>query len=124
SEIPPGSASLLQLQTLAGRLGFEPRQSAPKALDLPLVDRPVNLCRPPNCFCTFQITAMSAITCDSGDLPDLPLVDRPNKTFVDRQTASGLFRSRRSRAMSAITAISRFRLPSAWRTTGSNTQSV
>ena len=25
---------------LAGRLGFEPRQSAPKALDLPLVDRP------------------------------------------------------------------------------------
>ena len=28
---------------LAGRLGFEPRQSAPKALDLPLVDRPVNL---------------------------------------------------------------------------------
>jgi hypothetical protein len=26
---------------LAGRLGFEPRQSAPKALDLPLVDRPV-----------------------------------------------------------------------------------
>ena len=28
---------------LAGRLGFEPRQSAPKALDLPLVDRPVTL---------------------------------------------------------------------------------
>src|SRR5262249_36290825 len=27
--------------SLAGRLGFEPRQSAPKALDLPLVDRPV-----------------------------------------------------------------------------------
>src|SRR5215475_6957157 len=26
---------------LAGRLGFEPRQSAPKALDLPLVDRPI-----------------------------------------------------------------------------------
>jgi hypothetical protein len=26
---------------LVGRLGFEPRQSAPKALDLPLVDRPV-----------------------------------------------------------------------------------
>jgi hypothetical protein len=26
---------------LAGRLGFEPRQSASKALDLPLVDRPV-----------------------------------------------------------------------------------
>src|SRR6516165_10746602 len=26
---------------LAGRLGFEPRQSAPKALDLPLVDRPM-----------------------------------------------------------------------------------
>ena len=25
---------------LAGRLGFEPRPSAPKALDLPLVDRP------------------------------------------------------------------------------------
>src|SRR5258708_1787916 len=29
------------LQTLAGPLGFEPRQSAPKALDLPLVDGPV-----------------------------------------------------------------------------------
>src|ERR1700744_1824847 len=28
-------------KNLAGRLGFEPRQSAPKALDLPLVDRPV-----------------------------------------------------------------------------------
>src|SRR5512146_2529226 len=28
---------------LAGRLGFEPRQSAPKALDLPLVDRPVRI---------------------------------------------------------------------------------
>src|ERR1700761_7693153 len=27
---------------LVGRLGFEPRQSAPKALDLPLVDRPVH----------------------------------------------------------------------------------
>src|SRR5271154_4170986 len=27
--------------TLAGRLGFEPRRSAPKALDLPLVYRPV-----------------------------------------------------------------------------------
>ena len=26
---------------LAGPLGFEPRQSAPKALDLPLVDGPV-----------------------------------------------------------------------------------
>ena len=26
---------------LVGRLGFEPRQSASKALDLPLVDRPV-----------------------------------------------------------------------------------
>ena len=30
-----------QLNFRAGRLGFEPRQSAPKALDLPLVDRPV-----------------------------------------------------------------------------------
>src|SRR5579871_2046210 len=28
---------------LAGPLGFEPRQSAPKALDLPLVDGPVTL---------------------------------------------------------------------------------
>src|SRR5947207_13901904 len=28
---------------LAGPLGFEPRQSAPKALDLPLVDGPVKL---------------------------------------------------------------------------------
>jgi hypothetical protein len=28
---------------LAGPLGFEPRQSAPKALDLPLVDGPVEL---------------------------------------------------------------------------------
>jgi hypothetical protein len=27
---------------LAGPLGFEPRQSAPKALDLPLVDGPVS----------------------------------------------------------------------------------
>src|SRR5262249_55641128 len=42
---------------LAGRLGFEPRQSAPKALDLPLVDRPVKLNlgvfynhRPPVCL--------------------------------------------------------------------------
>jgi hypothetical protein len=26
---------------MAGPLGFEPRQSAPKALDLPLVDGPV-----------------------------------------------------------------------------------
>ena len=31
------------IQHLAGRLGFEPRQSAPKALDLPLVDRPKTL---------------------------------------------------------------------------------
>jgi hypothetical protein len=30
---------------LAGPLGFEPRQSAPKALDLPLVDGPVNQCQ-------------------------------------------------------------------------------
>src|SRR4029077_2043124 len=29
---------------LAGPLGFEPRQSAPKALDLPLVDGPVSHC--------------------------------------------------------------------------------
>src|SRR6185369_2414139 len=29
---------------LAGPLGFEPRQSAPKALDLPLVDGPVGDC--------------------------------------------------------------------------------
>src|SRR5580698_5369132 len=43
-----GSSVLLrtenwQLRTdfLAGPLGFEPRQSAPKALDLPLVDGPV-----------------------------------------------------------------------------------
>jgi hypothetical protein len=27
---------------LAGPLGFEPRQSAPKALDLPLVDGPIS----------------------------------------------------------------------------------
>jgi hypothetical protein len=31
--------------TLVGRLGFEPRQSAPKALDLPLVDRPTGCWR-------------------------------------------------------------------------------
>src|SRR3954466_16413002 len=31
---------------LAGRLGFEPRQSAPKALDLPLVDRPICIYSP------------------------------------------------------------------------------
>src|SRR5262245_19201639 len=33
---------LSPVQILAGRLGFEPRQSDPKALDLPLVDRPIN----------------------------------------------------------------------------------
>jgi hypothetical protein len=33
---------VLTAYSLAGRLGFEPRQSAPKALDLPLVDRPVD----------------------------------------------------------------------------------
>src|ERR1019366_2087864 len=47
----PVASSLLSLATgnwrlatafLAGPLGFEPRQSAPKALDLPLVDGPVN----------------------------------------------------------------------------------
>src|SRR5271165_1457470 len=31
----------LSTRFLAGRPGFEPGQSAPKALDLPLVDRPV-----------------------------------------------------------------------------------
>ena len=31
-----------QRRFLAGPLGFEPRQSAPKALDLPLVDGPVS----------------------------------------------------------------------------------
>ena len=41
----PAAANLLHAARrastlLAGRLGFEPRQSAPKALDLPLVDRP------------------------------------------------------------------------------------
>src|SRR4051812_13262960 len=38
---------------LAGRLGFEPRQSAPKALDLPLVDRPVTRFQVSGC--TFQV---------------------------------------------------------------------
>src|ERR1700727_828952 len=28
--------------TLVGRIGFEPRQSVPKALNLPLVDRPIH----------------------------------------------------------------------------------
>src|SRR5215469_16482326 len=36
-----GGSRRLCYASLAGRLGFEPRQSAPKALDLPLVDRPV-----------------------------------------------------------------------------------
>jgi hypothetical protein len=36
-------SGLLKRSTeLVGRLGFEPRQSASKALDLPLVDRPVS----------------------------------------------------------------------------------
>jgi hypothetical protein len=42
--LPPKNPKLLiafGVDVLAGRLGFEPRQSAPKALDLPLVDRPV-----------------------------------------------------------------------------------
>ncbi len=38
-------SSIFRIRTekfvLAGPLGFEPRQSAPKALDLPLVDGPV-----------------------------------------------------------------------------------
>src|SRR5947208_3978355 len=34
-------ANSQKLVFLAGPLGFEPRQSAPKALDLPLVDGPV-----------------------------------------------------------------------------------
>src|SRR4029077_19187785 len=43
------------LSILAGRLGFEPRQSAQKALDLPLVDRPVNRRLP--CPSLYTITA-------------------------------------------------------------------
>jgi hypothetical protein len=42
--LPPKNPKLLLapgVDFLVGRLGFEPRQSAPKALDLPLVDRPV-----------------------------------------------------------------------------------
>src|SRR5215813_3656576 len=37
---PPLLSFFRLSKMLAGRLGFEPRQSAPKALDLPLVDRP------------------------------------------------------------------------------------
>ncbi len=33
--------SFMQSTELVGRLGFEPRQTASKAVDLPLVDRPV-----------------------------------------------------------------------------------
>jgi hypothetical protein len=40
SEGPLAPTLNSQSQTLAGPLGFEPRQSAPKALDLPLVDGP------------------------------------------------------------------------------------
>ena len=36
-----GSSVGLANDQLAGRLGFEPRQTASKAVDLPLVDRPV-----------------------------------------------------------------------------------
>src|ERR1700745_3602989 len=48
---------------LAGALGFEPRQSAPKALDLPLVDGPASLkltifgCRLSNACSNGQPTA-------------------------------------------------------------------
>ena len=42
--LKPDPSSGPRLDILAGRLGFEPRQSAPKALDLPLVDRPVMRC--------------------------------------------------------------------------------
>jgi hypothetical protein len=38
---PDHCAPCSRQQHLAGPLGFEPRQSAPKALDLPLVDGPV-----------------------------------------------------------------------------------
>src|SRR4029077_4431129 len=41
---------------LAGPLGFEPRQSAPKALDLPLVDGP-----------TFNLLKLVALASDYGD---------------------------------------------------------
>ena len=37
----PGKSQEPPAAFLAGPLGFEPRQSAPKALDLPLVDGPV-----------------------------------------------------------------------------------
>src|SRR5713226_3189943 len=39
---PDHCAPCSRQQHLAGPLGFEPRQSAPKALDLPLVDGPVS----------------------------------------------------------------------------------
>ena len=47
---------------LAGRLGFEPRQTASKAVDLPLVDRPVLPARlwPGKLLCEHRIPIVSA----------------------------------------------------------------
>jgi hypothetical protein len=57
---------------LAGPLGFEPRQSAPKALDLPLVDGPVSL---PQDKTNLEILRLAALAQDFGS--GLPLRSRP-----------------------------------------------
>jgi hypothetical protein len=66
------------LTTLAGRLGFEPRQSAPKALDLPLVDRPV-LTDPSTRWRSLRISPAGSRFAHARKTAqlDLPLVDRP-----------------------------------------------
>jgi hypothetical protein len=63
---------------LAGPLGFEPRQSAPKALDLPLVDGPIahrlSICgsRDPSLRSGFRQRAQTP-----ANRLNLPLVDGP-----------------------------------------------
>src|SRR6476646_9912176 len=61
---------------LAGPLGFEPRQSAPKALDLPLVDGPVT---PLLHYQTLEPGSPTSplLARWGGKALDLPLVDGP-----------------------------------------------
>ena len=62
--------------SLAGRLGFEPRQSAPKALDLPLVDRPIPNCLPNKNLAAGVPDERRFCAWRGGKALDLPLVDR------------------------------------------------
>ena len=76
---------------MAGPLGFEPRQSAPKALDLPLVDGPVFLARdirkleiPRKQRSGFRLRALpfATLRVTPAKRLNLPLVDGPVRQLI------------------------------------------